>query len=507
MPAEANRSRGAAGLSSPLALSLVVTLLALAVRLYGLGDKPFWLDEILTLKRASLPLAELALDSLRNRHYPTYFLLVRPFTSAGMNELVLRLPSAVFGALSVLVVTLAAGELRGLRAGLVAGLLMALSPFEVQFGQEARSYALISCLIMLALWGLLRIKNAPEAAALPVSRPGSLRGAWAAYTLCTAAALLVQNIALPWLIVSNLAALAIVRAAASRRKELLRNWMLSQAIILLLWLPGFIVMLSINRGDVMSALRWVPATTWENVWVIAGAVYLFRVSDLMTFMLLPAPLPGFGFAVAAMALFGAWRLRHDPIALAVIGSAFLAMPIAIAVLTAYQPILVPRYLMWSTGPYFVLAGIGAAALPTRFFTPAAAIAALGAALSLAPYYTAETKPRWDHAAAYLADRARPNDVIVARGGLTEFVFRAFARRYHLDPAIPIFAWDPNESLRRAAEGKRAWIIYGRTGQGAIETEQEFRKRWTAFGEPAEEIRFGSHILMLRFDLDEEGGRS
>jgi hypothetical protein len=54
------------------------------------------------------------------------------------------------------------------------------------------------------------------------------------YTLGTIGALLVLNIAIPWLLVSNLAMFAIVHHAACERRGLLRNWALAQVVILLL---------------------------------------------------------------------------------------------------------------------------------------------------------------------------------------------------------------------------------------------------------------------------------
>jgi uncharacterized membrane protein len=125
-----------------VALPVLLAALALVLRLYGLSDKPLWYDEIVTLNRANLPLAELVIDALKHKHYPTYFLLLAPFASADIDEWTLRFPSAVLGAVCVLLVSRLAAEMRGPRTGLGAGLLMALSPFEVQFGQEARSYTL-----------------------------------------------------------------------------------------------------------------------------------------------------------------------------------------------------------------------------------------------------------------------------------------------------------------------------------------------------------------------------
>src|ERR1039458_6560850 len=133
-----------------VAILLIPTALALAVRFHGLSDKPLWLDEIITQRRANLPISDLIANSLYNKQFPTYFVLIRAFDAPIINEWTLRLPSVILGAISVLLVALIATEVRSRRAGLVAGILMALSPLEVQFGQEARSYALVSCFVLLA---------------------------------------------------------------------------------------------------------------------------------------------------------------------------------------------------------------------------------------------------------------------------------------------------------------------------------------------------------------------
>src|SRR3984893_9016968 len=175
-----------------VALPVLLAALALVLRLYGLSNKPLWYDEIVALNRANLPFAELVIDALKHKHYPTYFLLLGPFTSADTDAWTLRFPSALLGAVCVFLVARLAIEIRGPQAGLGAGLLMALSPFEVQFGQEARPYTLISCLVVVAISGLVRIWHRPAAAALPMSQPGALRGAWASYALGTLGALLVH---------------------------------------------------------------------------------------------------------------------------------------------------------------------------------------------------------------------------------------------------------------------------------------------------------------------------
>ena len=482
-----------------LALPLVLALLALLLRLHGLSDKPLWYDEMLSLNRARLPLADLVIDALSHKHYPTYFLLLRSFAPAHIDPWLLRLPSALCGAGCVFLVARMATDIRGALAGVVAGLLMALSPLEVQYSQEARAYALISCLVLVALWGLVRIAQQPARAALGVTQRDGLRGSWTAYVLGTIAALLVENNAIPWLLVSNLAMVAVAYRAATERGGLIRNWACAQALILAIWLPAFFFMVLQNRGAVLTGLEWVPQPTWDNFRSIVAALYLFRISDMMSFGVLPAPLPQFGVVVAALALWGAWRLRSQPPVLATIGLAFVTMPMVLLAVSIFQPVFVPRYLLWSTGPFFVMAGIGAATLPKRLSPAVAAAVAVGGAVSLQPYYSAETKPRWDQAAAFLVRNVRTEDGVVAEYPSVEFVLDHYAEPIHLAATFSALPWLAHRSPLAVAHGERIWVIYGSVGQSTQESEEEFRRKWAVLGQPADQIRFGTHILILRFD--------
>ena len=365
-----------------LAIPLVLTALALAVRLYGLSDKPLWLDEIITQRRANRPIPDLIANSLSNKHFPTYFLFIRVFDAPMIDEWTLRLPSAIFGSISVLLVALIATEVRSPRAGAVAGILMALSPLEVQFGQEARSYTLVSCLVLLALWGLVGIARQSDVSLS--ARPSGKIGSWLAFTIGTIGALNILLVAASWLTTSNLAAAAILRHSGPKREEFIRKWALTQAVIVLTWIPGLAAIGLAVHEDPLRGSRWMPPTTLDHVWSVFSAVYLFRVSDVITFELLPMSIPGFGVVVVMLALLGAWRLKSNTTLLAVIGLAAIAMPIAILVVSIFHPVLVPRYLILSTGPFFVLVGIGTAALPHRLFPLATAvIVACGIASSCA----------------------------------------------------------------------------------------------------------------------------
>jgi len=482
-----------------IAFPLIPMATALAARLHGLSDKPLWLDEIITQRRANLPISNLIENSLYNKQFPTYFIFVRAFDAPIINEWTLRLPSAIFSAIAVLLVTLIATEIQSRRAGVIAGVLMALSPFEVQLGQEARSYSLVSCFVFLALWGLVRIAKQLSSEASLSRPPNRLLGSWAAYTIGTIGAINVLLVAAPWLLASNLAMAAIIWRSRSKQRELARNWIIAQAIILLTWLPGLVAMYLVADQDPLRGFHWLPLITLKYLWAVISDVYLFRPSDIITFEPLPTPFFGFGAAVVALALLGAWRLRANPMLLSVIGIAVIAMPITITVVSIVHAMLVPRYLIWSAGPFFVLAGVGTAALPRKLFPLAAIAIAVGAMLNLAPYYRYETKPRWDLAAAYLASNVQPGDSIFTNDDMAHYVLGAYGDRYHLDRKGLNTVFNTSDVTSRYAQEGQVWIVYGRTGQGSVDSEETFVKNWSVLGAPVSKKRFGQHVIVLHFD--------
>lgn len=501
-PRLADSREGRNGAARALALPAAIGALALLLRLHGLGAKPFWLDEITSLRRATAGLHHLLLDSLHNRHYPSYFLLLWAVARVGASQWLLRLPSAIFGALAAALTSAIGREAAGAKSGAIAGLLMALSPFEVQLGQEARSYTLVSCLILVALWGLVRLAREPAAAGLPWAHEGTRRGAWLAYGIGTAAALGVLNVAAAWLIAANLAAVAIAwragpSAGPGARRAFLRRWALAQGLVLLAWAPSLALVCRFSQNSLAHGAEWAPPETLKTIWSALAPVYLLRISDFITFGLAPAAVPGLPAAVAALAAFGLWRLRRRPAVLAAVAVPALALPGAMLLLSLVVPVLVPRYFAWSAAPFFVLAGAGLGRVSgMRFAAPAAALAAAGA-INLAPYYHYETKPRWDKAAALLAARAKPGDVALVNRGYSYYVFAIFAKQAGLSGRGVRIARHLAEA-ERFAPGHDVWAVYGRTGQGPIVSPQDYLRSLAPLGRPAAEYAVGRYITLWRF---------
>ncbi len=133
---------------------VVLLLLATLLRLYGLDAKSLWQDEITTLKHATSGDATDVLSSVLDKSLPApplYFMVIHIVSFMGQEDFLLRFPSFLFGVLSVAAVYKLGSVLFGNTEGVIGAFLLTLSPFHVRYSQEARAYALLMLLSVLAL--------------------------------------------------------------------------------------------------------------------------------------------------------------------------------------------------------------------------------------------------------------------------------------------------------------------------------------------------------------------
>ena len=152
-------------------LAGLLALFALAVRLYGITDRMFShpenfvagvpMPEWVVPPSRRVDLASLYLGTLEDGHPPLYFAFMLFWTKLfGHGLFALRLPSALAGAASVLVVhRLGLRLLRDRGGALLAAALVALHGFHVYWSQFARPYALAALLVLLSTLLLLTVEE------------------------------------------------------------------------------------------------------------------------------------------------------------------------------------------------------------------------------------------------------------------------------------------------------------------------------------------------------------
>ncbi|MEU3164523.1 glycosyltransferase family 39 protein [Streptosporangium sp. NPDC006930] len=145
--------KGRARCRLPEAIPAVAAML---IGLWGITTPSFWRDESVSALAASMPIDDLwhLLGSI-DRVHALYYLLLRPFAAFSTGELAMRLPSAIATAAAAYGIAVLGRRLATPGAGLLAGSLYAVLPMVSRYAQEARSYAIVTAVAVLATWVLI----------------------------------------------------------------------------------------------------------------------------------------------------------------------------------------------------------------------------------------------------------------------------------------------------------------------------------------------------------------
>jgi hypothetical protein len=139
-------------------LALAATLIGVVVRLVHLDTQSLWLDEWLEVKLASK--TAWSILETADGEAPLYGLLLHAVMRlGGTSEWWVRLPSAVAGAVAIPLLYAIGRRLVGPRTSAVAAVLFAIHPFAVWYAQEARAYAVLALLALVATWCMLELQR------------------------------------------------------------------------------------------------------------------------------------------------------------------------------------------------------------------------------------------------------------------------------------------------------------------------------------------------------------
>ena len=168
-----------------------ITAIGFILRVWEIGAKGLWLDEAFSVWLGWQPLGEMLSWLVRiDQHPPLYYALLHLWIKlAGDNPADVRMLSAILGTLTIPVMFLLGRRLMGTTVGLLAALILALSPFHVRFAQETRMYTALTLNASLALLALSYLLTDARSSAMPIGR--QLRDfyrAWRANRRCPTSA-------------------------------------------------------------------------------------------------------------------------------------------------------------------------------------------------------------------------------------------------------------------------------------------------------------------------------
>jgi hypothetical protein len=133
---------------------LAVLLLGTALRFLNLGRQSLWCDEAWSWLVSQMGF--IGIIHLGDNHPPLYYFLLKiSLWILPSSEFGLRLISCIFSIAAMTVMVRFVNRRWGHRAAVYVGLLVALSPSDIYYAQEARMYSLLAFLFVLAFTELV----------------------------------------------------------------------------------------------------------------------------------------------------------------------------------------------------------------------------------------------------------------------------------------------------------------------------------------------------------------
>jgi mannosyltransferase len=423
---------------------LALTILGFALASYRLGTKSMWLDEAVSAGHARLGLTSLwtvitGHDPNMGLYYVLLHFWVRIF---GYGEAAVRSMTVVLAGFSVPVMYLLGRRLFGRSAGLVAGLLLAIAPFFVQYEQTARAYALVVLLSLLSSYCFVAELEGPS------------RKRLIGYVLASALAVYAHYFAVFVLIVQALTLLAV-----RRRGAMTGRWLSAGAAIVALSIPAAVFARRAGTGNI----SWIHSPSIGTLFHLPSDLAGGRALALVLIVL-----ACYGFVRAVVDRQG-WQAGFV--------AAWLIVPVILvfAVSRIGRPLFVAYYLIIVLPALLLLAAAGVAKLPRRGASfVALALLVVPSTVGVRNWYDQASVENYRGATRYVLAHERPGDGTVyypagtLRGPTSGFdYYEAQADAHGPTPVGFDFANGPE--LRPA----RTWLVMRRSDTPA-QVQRELR---------------------------------
>ncbi len=470
--------------------ALITFSAALAIRMEGIGSRPFWLDEAATMGATfSGGLGDLLSGVAETEvgKAPLYYLALRGWGHIfGKGEGALRALSALCGALASLGAFAWAAALNeeerddgsnanGWFSPLIGGSFIALHPLMISLSRDARSYAMSHTFLFSAM--ALSVPAWISKDRVP------FRGSLRILVAVLAAAGTCCHLFSGFFAVGGILAVLWVRRGHTRVVEGLFPAALVYALLVLTEVPLIIVQVGgyYGSGATARSLEWRDYAHY--------ALELF----------------GGGWPGAVLAAVCCFAVAQGPSKLvAKIGclTALLSLGLFFAVHSCVRPILIggPRYIAWSTGTIALVLCSVPAQLERRRI---ALVLALGVAMVAAAVrgrrMEAAYAEDWREVARVVQEQERPGDVVGVyashvRSALTQY-YRGNSRLVGLHPQYTPGTGPDLSQVRQGLDpGARIWIVWSHQDGPSESDLEHLRRDWPEVSLPYSSYTI--HVILL-----------
>lgn len=401
------------------------------LRCYGLSSRSLWFDEAFTWQLVSFPFGEMLSRATADNSPPLYYVLLHLWSELfGHSAAAIRSLSVLCGAAVVLVAYGLARELNRLAQSrgvghrsahsnpfpigeperrvispIVAGGLMAASPFQIVMSAEARPYALGVLLAALSTWAFIRVERGA--------------GTWRtvlAYWLATALFVYTHHFA--WFLIFAQVLFAVGDALSRVRWKLADIWrvpaarhvVIAIAAVILtysFWLPTFV-----RQTQQVREAFWIPAPSLLEV-----SRLIYRMFVLPNPAVQVDPVDAFTAGILFLIAVGclAWRVRVVDFVIVFLITTGLGLPLLFS--SSVASIMNLRYLVFTHMSMLLGLAMLIERAPTVSTRCSVSLAAIGGSLFACTLYVREvdlTNPDdgFMAIARYLDEHRRPPDPVV-----------------------------------------------------------------------------------------------
>jgi uncharacterized membrane protein len=411
-----------------------ILVLAVLLRLFGLGVKQLWLDEILQVLHSRPDTLRGILDAVTTDRggAPLDYLVQHLFIAnlGGAIEWTARLHAALFGVLSVLLIYLVCRELlSNERLSLLSALLFCFYPFHHRYSQEGRPYSLFVLLALILYFLLFRLlkKNC-----LPLWGGFGVTAILAFYAhVYTAFVLFAQFVYLIYCHVCQKE-----RWATAGRRYI--GFLACSAAAAAAYLPWLFYSFSNAKGDIVPDISF--RMFLETIKRFGDGSYLLSAVLI--------------FCAATGACHLARTQRRFELGALLIWM-LAPLPPIFALLLWRTYVFVPRQLLFITPAFFILAAVGIDYLRQkvnrRFFQPEAIIILISIACIALHYPDKREDIRGT--AQFLKEHVQSSDLVIAPT-LTEYLLLYFPEIYRHSATNRT----PEELVKAAPAGCRIFYV-------------------------------------------------
>jgi mannosyltransferase len=357
--------------------------------LWGLArDGAMGNDEVVSRWAALLPLRQLAhLVRHVDAVHGLYYLLLHFWMVVGTSPTAMRVPSVISMAGGAALIVVIGRRLTGSAwAGLLAGIIMAITPTISYYAQTARSYAFVFTCVLAATLVLLHALRAEAAGA-----PGKhITRWWLGY-----GALVLLGAYLNEMALLVLLAHAVTVLLARCGRQVVKRWAVTAAVVTVLVAP---LMYVSARED--GALNWVPRPGLQDLWILYHDYFgaTFWAALLLAVCAAVALLPGMKWEAGRLRPW--WR--SGGVSLPSVAAPLLVLPAAALFIESLiaKPLYVDRYVLYGEAGAALLAGAGlyriggwlaqAAGRPRLRWLPGIAVCVCALVLQIAPLQRVRT---------------------------------------------------------------------------------------------------------------------